>query len=64
MQIDTRYLYLLIMSNFSVLVLSKTGAKVQPFFIPTKYFFKKIASPLITCMNIKAIHYDIFFSLP
>ncbi len=64
MWIDTRYLYLLIMSNFSILVLSKTGAKVQPFFIPTKYFFKKNASHIITCMNIKAIHYNIFFYLP
>ena len=50
---DTRYLYLLI--RFNVLSFSfrrflwrKTGAKVQPFFIPTKYFFKKNLQPTLT----------------
>ena len=43
--IDTRYLFLLIISNLSrfptPFFRSKTAAKIQPFFIPTKYFFQK-----------------------
>ena len=51
MQIDTRYLYLLICFKFLSLSLStsfsttrfssKADAKIQPIFKPTKYFFKK-----------------------
>ena len=49
-------------SNYSVLLWRKTGAKVQPFFIPTKYFFKIISFSHLSSMNNSVLHIKIFFT--
>ncbi|MBP3740509.1 MAG: hypothetical protein J6I41_05275, partial [Bacteroidales bacterium] len=49
-------------SNYSVLLWRKTGAKVQPFFIPTKYFFKIISFSHLSSMNNSVLHIKIFFA--
>ena len=60
MYVDTRYLYLLIISNLSrfptPFFRSKTAAKIQPFFIPTKYFFQKHKKKQETLLFIRCLH--------
>jgi len=40
---------------------AKADAKIQPFSIPPKYFFKKIYYTPISILFIKLLHYENFF---